>query len=473
MFVVEPIAPSLDGEVWPAHPQPRPDELFSSWLARLAHANGLSPHVLCALEWPGRRLLHVDLDRGAIPDVLERFTRRASAPSARVQETTLAALTGRLYERYEPAGRVRWLLPWANRLGKRGGCQFCPECLVEDGEDPYLRRAWRLSLTTACVRHRRLLRDACPGCGSALAPFWCLVSRRGLPVEVPVAACRRCGYDLRTAVPDDKPKRGRSNRRLDCGALLATDDLSLIFQDQLGGALTTGWVEVLGHGPVYSHLYFNVVHQLLKLLTAVSADALRLGAAVRRELNREDFAPAKGRSRQGVSFDGLAVAERHILLGMAGWLLEDWPRRFVDLCRRERVWATTLLADMEAPPFWFERVVNEELRTLHTRWRDPARPKAKQPSYRVLTLRRTSRRLAAQERRIEFTRAHPELWAEPLVLARSMRSAGLYSSATHPTAIAKHCPKLVALAKNPNEWWRDRSATRAVVPDLHGPVRTR
>lgn len=473
MVLIDESASPLSGEVWPAHPQPRPDELFSSWLARLAHANGVSPHVLCALEWPRRRLLHIDLDRGAPPEMLERLARRASTTPARVQATTLGVLAGWLFERHDPLGRTRWLLPWAKIPGKHGGCQFCPECLVEDGDEPYLRRAWRLSFSTACPRHHRLLRVDCPGCGAGLAPFWCSTSQRGRPVEIPVASCRRCGCDLRRdAATSGRGRQGDEPDR----RLLVEDDPAVLFQSRLHSVLEAGWAEVRGHGPVYSHLFFDVVHQLLKLLAAAGAETSRLAAAVRREIsfgrvaNRSATAAHKP---QAVFFDCLPAGERHALLSMTGWLLEGWPERLVDLCSRERVRATTLLADMDPPPFWYERVVSEHLGTRPPCWRDPTRSKRQQVSYRVLTLRRTSRRLAAQERRIEFTRAHPELWDKPTELAKAMHAAGLYAPATHHSAIARHCPKLVALAKNPNEWWRDRRAKRAVVPDLHGPVRVR
>lgn len=36
----------LSGKRWPAHPQPLPDELLTSWIVRVAEANGVKLQVL-------------------------------------------------------------------------------------------------------------------------------------------------------------------------------------------------------------------------------------------------------------------------------------------------------------------------------------------------------------------------------------------------------------------------------------------
>ena len=147
---------------------------------------------------------------------------------------------------------------------------------------------------------------------------------------------------------------------------------------------------------------------------------------------------------------------------MAGWLLEDWPERFVEVCRRERVMATTLMDDMEPPPFWYWRVIAERLRVVYARWRDPAKPRGAQTSYAQTGPRGPNAFLAAQEKRILFVRAHPELWRWHAALAKALKAAGLYRPSTHWTNIQRHCPKLVALARQPSEGRRpEHLASRA------------
>ncbi|RPD94881.1 hypothetical protein EGN69_01465 [Pseudomonas monteilii] len=48
---------------WPLTPPILPDELFSSWLIRTAHAHVCSPSTLTASAWPKSHAWAVDLDR--------------------------------------------------------------------------------------------------------------------------------------------------------------------------------------------------------------------------------------------------------------------------------------------------------------------------------------------------------------------------------------------------------------------------
>jgi hypothetical protein len=59
---------------------------------------------------------------------------------------------------------------WAASFSSR----YCPECLAEDARRPdgpfggTWKLTWHLPVVFACTTHRRLLRHACPACGSAL-----------------------------------------------------------------------------------------------------------------------------------------------------------------------------------------------------------------------------------------------------------------------------------------------------------------
>ena len=56
--------------IWPIHPHPRPDELLSSWMVRLAHANRYKVHDFYALYFGReRQIWNRDIDHLA-PDWL-------------------------------------------------------------------------------------------------------------------------------------------------------------------------------------------------------------------------------------------------------------------------------------------------------------------------------------------------------------------------------------------------------------------
>lgn len=154
------------GEKWPVSVSPQPGELLSSWLHRLAHANGIPPRYfgaaigLHAVNWSAK------LDRTLptpILDLLEKHTEvlRVDIAALSLVSDPLAQL--RLPLRPIPSMELK-------EASQPFWLQFCPTCLAED-ESPQYRREWTLATRVTCFRHGCRLRDRCPNCGSGLAPF--------------------------------------------------------------------------------------------------------------------------------------------------------------------------------------------------------------------------------------------------------------------------------------------------------------
>lgn len=56
----------VHGRIWPAHPKPLPDELLSSWIVRVAQANGIKLQTLCWMLFGNERSpWNRDIDRSA------------------------------------------------------------------------------------------------------------------------------------------------------------------------------------------------------------------------------------------------------------------------------------------------------------------------------------------------------------------------------------------------------------------------
>ena len=183
-FVVEPQPRFCDiqAEGWPVTVAPLADELLSSWLHRLALANGVAPRHfgdvlgLGAGMWSAR--LDLALPDGTL-DVLHKHTRVARD---RLAMMTLGA---------DPGSRL--LLP-LHRLVQPQGLDLAAilsRCLAAD-EAPYFRRSWRWATRISCFEHGCGLRDRCPGCGDAIAAF----AQRDLIAQ---HFCSSCGDDLRSA----------------------------------------------------------------------------------------------------------------------------------------------------------------------------------------------------------------------------------------------------------------------------------
>jgi hypothetical protein len=154
------------GHRWPVDVRPAPGELLSSWLNRLAHANGVPPRYFGAVLGVVGETWSAQLDRH-LPDAVRRLLldRTAICPEEIdglcLAYSPLSTLRLRLRTQPQDAGTSTAQSCWL---------QFCPSCLGED-EVPYFRRSWTLATRVSCFRHGCRLRDRCPSCGQGLAPF--------------------------------------------------------------------------------------------------------------------------------------------------------------------------------------------------------------------------------------------------------------------------------------------------------------
>lgn len=327
----------LSGTLWPVHLKPLEDELVSSWVTRLAHAHGLAPHVFCDLACGRRLVLNQDIDGRADGAMALVLSRRTATAIERVRNAALTAYEGRLYERHNPRGSTKWIMPTGvhRRARRRPGLQFCPACLRED-EKPYFRRRWRLAFVAACEKHRQLLLDRCPRCRAPVS------FHRNGPETESIAHCATCEHDLR---------RARAPRPIWAEAVAE-------IQTELLEAIEKGWVEIPGHGPVYSHLYFDALHQVMKVLaTGVHSAALRRGVCVR--VGMATFRPRFANWHR--SIEQLSVEDRARLLLLARWSLDDWPTRLAGICRSHGVPGSILIGGMTEVPYWYWRAVRERL----------------------------------------------------------------------------------------------------------------
>lgn len=165
--------------------------------------------------------------------------------------------------------------------------------------------------------------------------------RCGLDVES-IVICSGCGHDLREC----KIRRSGSI------------DNIVRFQRFLLDILDKGWVDLPTVGPVYSHLYFDVLHHLTRLLAALKWTKWLCGN-ISHYLGEITYdVPQFQRSRY---IEFLCVEDRSILNTIAGWLLSEWPDRFIWFCRKRNLLSSLLLRDMARPPYWYWIVVTESL----------------------------------------------------------------------------------------------------------------
>lgn len=310
--------------VLPIAAQPLPDESFSSWLVRGALALGLKPYSLTHALWPRLAILTRDIDNSANTDLIAAFAYACNVEKQRAMQTALLSLEGRLFARHYPHGRTQWVLRAGvyHRARTRCGCQYCPYCLSSDIV-PYLRMRWRIACSTVCTKHRVQLHDRCPACSNPISVF------RLQPPATHVAICSECNADLR------------------CAPGLRAPDGALFLQRIVDDALSNGAVNLGTYRDLVAMQFFQVLRQVLRITsTGARSHQLRL------ELHQQFGVSPGGYCFQSGAkeVESLETKERVRLFSAVAPLIDDWPRRFVNVCRNAHIWSFWALHDCRDPP---------------------------------------------------------------------------------------------------------------------------
>lgn len=158
---------SDDVRLLPFRVRPLPDEPFDSWVEALAAANRATiAEVGCALGlieqrhgtevsatwWMANAWATELTDAQAA-----RVGQATGIPAAQFQEMTRMRFARHAIRRTRN-GRISVRCAAAGTAGR-----FCPECLADSCGR--WRMSWQFPFAFACIRHRRILVDACPACG--------------------------------------------------------------------------------------------------------------------------------------------------------------------------------------------------------------------------------------------------------------------------------------------------------------------
>lgn len=330
----------LGGTLWPVHLKPQPDELLSSWIVRLSHAHGYKVQTMCAILFgQGSAIWNRDIDRSAPPEIGKILVQATGVAAEQFEGTTLRAYEGWLFERHNPNGLTRWLVPLGvfHRTRRRPGLMFCPQCLMEDAE-PYYRRRWRLAFSTVCARHGCYLQDACPECVAPLALHRTdMQGRQYYPRAGSIAHCWKCGFDLRDSPQEDRP-----------------DEALVRFQARLDAALQCGYVDWAGNPSMHSLVFFDGLRALIAGLMSFRTRKRLTGPT---RMHGIDFG-----SWPKMGLEMASLQMRRELFRWLAVLLDGWPANFSSLIRENKLRYADLRGDSACRPFWYEAVIRRETR---------------------------------------------------------------------------------------------------------------
>lgn len=327
----------LTGQSWPAHPHPYRDELLTSWLVRIAHANGLKAQTFCERVFGAQhQIWNRDMDRLAPEWLLQTLANGSQRTLTRVKATTLTEFEHILFHENHSAGQLKWVLPLSiyHRKHEAYGLQFCPQCLSEDKE-PYFRRAWRLALFTFCPKHQVMLLDRCPQCGG---PIVFHRIELGHPQQVDaetLAICWQCGFDLRSATVESVDK-----------------------WDHLAFASWERVLRLLARGgrckSRFDYSRLDALHQLCAIIVSK-----RLAPKLQGYICSLTHQPVHLLSQNRISFEQRSLFERHYVLGLAWWLMQFWPKRLIKAWKMKVVKYNELVKDYDLQPDVYRKAINE------------------------------------------------------------------------------------------------------------------
>lgn len=325
----------------PCATYPKPDELLSSWLTRLAHDHLLKTHTFGRLLFPKANVWNTDLDRSASESMLNILSRRTGTPLERVEQTVLQRYEGRLHLHSGQGSIAPWVLPLGiyHRTRRYYGLLFCPLCLRKDGATPYFRTHWRLAITHVCTQCGVYLQDRCPGCGQPVTFFRVELGRKSVLADKPISHCFHCDLDLSTVT-----------------AVRASIPV-LADQLELERILHEGWNEQV----FYPHLYFIVLRQLMKQLINARPASMALQRAVDIETNWSSVDEDPTVRKEKVPIELLPLQVRGGVLRQAQWLLADWPERFLKTVKKYPITSTPFLYAMPEIPFWYHSIIVKNL----------------------------------------------------------------------------------------------------------------
>lgn len=282
-----------------------PDELLSSWLVRAALAQGCDPLVLTGCIWPKWRAWTQDVDRAVTTERLAALARLSGISVDTFEAVTLQVAINRTCGK-TPSRMGTW--PWILSLGarntkRRGGLQYCPECLLADHE-PYYRIQWRFAWHTGCERHGRSLLDRCWNCGAPLEPH------RLRSEDKQIATCATCRADLRATIGNPWSAAAQA------------------FQITADKVITERTGVALGQSLLVSEWF-----DLATYITSLVRQASRFGSGtLKGVIESITSSPLPEVLPESVGIEHICTTERQGLLGLLGRVLETDAEKFKASC---------------------------------------------------------------------------------------------------------------------------------------------
>lgn len=303
-------------------PQPLPDEILSSWIARTAYAHHTHPQTFLNLHFDNVHFnWRLNYDASVSDQEMEVLSQKSGLSYAKIYEMTLRSYEGSLRESIIPIGYNRYIALQQN---------FCPVCLRED-PFPYFRKSWKILLLPVCLKHQCYLYDSCPSCQSKVRLLNMFNTKSVFTL------CHKCGYDLKKA------------KKLTVSKSLFPATRSI---RSIQSILNRGYT-VLAKKAIYSFLFFEVFVQLAKVIITY-----KRVSTLDYEANIASFRKKRRFSKARPVIEQLSTRQLLLVLASIMGLFKNYPHIFDRYVKANQLGHWPLSRDMKKIPFWYDQLLD-------------------------------------------------------------------------------------------------------------------
>lgn len=332
---------------YPVRFLPFEDELITSWLIRLAWANGQNSQRFMYELTSTRRMQvwNTDLDWCGHGDLFIGLEKKLGITENYVHKNTLKYQLSLISNQMSDKNNCNrhWVVSSKRHkyTETKSGLVVCLLCLRED-PTPYLRHWWRLSWYTVCIRHKIQLLEKCPRCNTHFdfQYYDRLKTHNAALFLGHIAHCSHCGFDLLLETE---------------GALCkATFELTK-FTEYMVTSYNRGWFRLGQKKHQYTFALFEVIGCLLQLI-----QGNRYLKPITDHLSNKWDISGEFESRPE-RFDYLDIASRRGLLIFVYYLLKRYPLSILLLSKKYGITSSYWFHYKQDMPFFFHKPIKQFL----------------------------------------------------------------------------------------------------------------
>lgn len=326
----------------PIHLQPLDDELLTSWLLRYSKRFQTKYHTFCKFLFYGNEIDTRDIDLNIKKDLLKSLKDITFLTEDTLQSLALTDYCPTLTT--DPTLK-NWILTRGHyhRVSSNNHLMYCSSCFSKDKE-PYYRKKWRLIISTVCTSCGVRLRDNCPSCNLPISFLRLDFRNKEKIVNEELCHCYNCDFDF------------RDSQQIKCSSV------ELENQKQLELYLSLGYTSTLN----YSHLYFEVLFLLLRILNSRTQRIYNFDKFISEKYG---FVPLEKGNDRSLEMRNSPLPARSNLLEKAIFLLNLDQQEFIETCKESRILSHFLYFENKELPYWFAKMINENLTVKYSYWK--------------------------------------------------------------------------------------------------------